>query len=225
VPNLPFTADVVTRFERTLDNGQSVIRETHSRVMRDSQGRVRIETTLPNSDKVERITIQDPAQNQVITLDARTSTATVLHLADGTSAQTPGSSASTNSVILAQNGTGGSSAIPMGGRHVSSPVVSGDTIGSNRLGTKTMDGVQVVGIRTIRTPARRNGIELSQSISDSWYSTELKLTLASESHDPSGRSSMRVTNLVRSEPAPQLFQIPADYTIKSVGQGAVGSQP
>lgn len=226
VPNLPFTADVVTRFERTLDNGQSVVRDTHSRVMRDSQGRVRTETALPNSDKVERITIQDPAQNQVITLDARTNTATIFHPADATGAKTSAVGGTSGSTVIAQNGTGSSTAIHMNSRPLSSAMVSGSSMTSS-LGTKTMDGVQVEGTRTKRTAPNGNaGSEAAQSVSETWYSPELKMTMSSDSDNgPRGHSSMRVTSLVRSEPAPQLFQIPADYTIKDLGQGAAGSQP
>ncbi len=225
-PNLPFTADVVTRFERTL-GGQNVVRETQGRVMRDNQGRVRIETPLPNSNTLKRITIHDAMLHELITLDARTNTATVVHISPTTGAKPSASAVAgpSGSTVVAQNAAGSSTTIHMNGRPMSSAMVSASTSTSS-LGTKTMDGVQVEGKRTTRTAPDGMGSEAAQSVSETWYSPELKITMSSETNDgPRGRSSMRVTNLVRSEPAPELFQIPADYTIKEVGQGAAGSQP
>jgi len=49
---------------------------------------------------------------------------------------------------------------------------------------------------------------------ESWHAIELKTPLLSKCSDVrSGRSTMSLKNLDRSEPDPSLFQVPPDYTI------------
>ena len=53
------------------------------------------------------------------------------------------------------------------------------------------------------------------SISDTWISTDLKVTVLTETDDgQAGHSTMKLVNIVRSEPNAALFQVPADYTVK-----------
>jgi hypothetical protein len=50
-------------------------------------------------------------------------------------------------------------------------------------------------------------------VTERWYSPELKIVLESNRSDPRlGDVTYRVTTLVRGEPDPTLFTIPADYT-------------
>lgn len=83
VKNVPFSADVITQYDRTLDNGRHIHRETCGKRFRDSQGRTRTEsdiaTVQPGVEKFERITINDPVQKVIITLNPRMKTATILH--------------------------------------------------------------------------------------------------------------------------------------------------
>jgi len=52
-------------------------------------------------------------------------------------------------------------------------------------------------------------------ISDSWVSSDLKVTVLTETDDgQGGHSTMKLVNIIRSEPNAALFQIPADYTVK-----------
>lgn len=61
------------------------------------------------------------------------------------------------------------------------------------------------------------------SICDTWISTDLKVTVLTETDDgQAGHSTMKLANIVRSEPNPVLFQIPADYTVK---ENAVTASP
>jgi TonB family protein len=85
------------------------------------------------------------------------------------------------------------------------------------LGKQTIEGVECEGTRTtITVPAGEIGNERPiETISERWYSPELQVVVMSRNSDPrSGENTYRLQNIVRSEPSPSLFQVPADYTVK-----------
>ncbi len=85
------------------------------------------------------------------------------------------------------------------------------------LGTKLIEGVSATGTRTTRTinaGTMGNDVPII-SISDTWVSSDLKVTVLTETDDgQAGHSTMKLANIVRSEPSAALFQIPTDYTVK-----------
>lgn len=84
------------------------------------------------------------------------------------------------------------------------------------LGRQTIEGVQADGRRTtITIPAGQAGNDLPMSIVvESWYSPELQTTVLFKRSDPRvGETVTRLTNINRSEPAPALFEAPADYKL------------
>jgi hypothetical protein len=84
------------------------------------------------------------------------------------------------------------------------------------LGTDMIEGVEAEGWRTTITTAVGvigNDKPLTR-VCETWHAVELKTLLLSQCSDVrSGRSTMRLKNLDRSEPDPSLFQVPPDYTI------------
>jgi hypothetical protein len=85
------------------------------------------------------------------------------------------------------------------------------------LGTQTMEGVQATGTRTAYTiPAGKIGNELPiQIVTERWYSPELQAVVMSKRSDPRvGVTTYRLANVNQAEPSPDLFQVPADYTVK-----------
>jgi hypothetical protein len=55
-------------------------------------------------------------------------------------------------------------------------------------------------------------------ISEQWRSPDLNVLVMTHHADPrTGESSYRLTNIVRAEPDPSLFIVPADYTVKDTG--------
>jgi hypothetical protein len=87
VKNMPFTADVITDYDRTLDNGGHIHRESRGKIYRDSQGRTRTENQalqlqsgVGNQD--DHIIITDPLQQVIIYLNPRNKTATVLRFGE-----------------------------------------------------------------------------------------------------------------------------------------------
>jgi len=82
------------------------------------------------------------------------------------------------------------------------------------LGEKTIDGLLVQGSRTeLQIPAGEMGNELPITISsEQWFSPDLGVVVASTHRDPLvGETTFRLENIVREEPDPSLFTIPADY--------------
>ena len=52
------------------------------------------------------------------------------------------------------------------------------------------------------------------SVSESWFSPDLKMTVLSKHSDPrTGEQITRMQNINRSEPDPALFRAPADYQL------------
>jgi len=88
------------------------------------------------------------------------------------------------------------------------------------LGSQTMEGVVVNGVRTTRTiPAGQIGNDRPISIvTEVWTSTDLKTIVSSNRNDPRmGEQTFRLTNIVRTEPDPSLFTVPADFKIVDGG--------
>ena len=87
---------------------------------------------------------------------------------------------------------------------------------SEDLGTKNIEGVQANGTRTTRTiPAGQIGNDRAISIvTEVWISPDLQTVVYSKRSDPRmGEQTFALTNIVRGEPDPALFTIPADFKI------------
>ena len=93
------------------------------------------------------------------------------------------------------------------------------------LGTQTINGLVAEGTRTTHIiPAGQIGNEkVLQVISERWYSADLQIVLKSTRTDPRfGTTTYTVTNLQRTEPAANLFTVPAEYTVQTGGRGPGG---
>jgi hypothetical protein len=248
--NAPFSADVITEYDRALDNGGHIHRESRGRIYRDSQGRMRTESQIsllqPDPERSDRhITITDPLQQVIIYLNPKNKTATIFHFGDVSPAPVATAKKSkpkdkTNIRVGGQPGVGSEPAdtigvppVPSGHANTSSnrsiPATdtadlrldattlshSGATIVP--LGTKTIEGVTATGSRTTRTinPGTMGNDRPIVFISDTWTSTDLKVTVLAETDDgQAGHRTMKLVNIVRSEPNATLFQVPPDYTMK-----------
>ena len=52
-------------------------------------------------------------------------------------------------------------------------------------------------------------------VSEQWFSPDLEVLVLTKHSDPrSGETIYRLMNIVQSEPARSLFEVPADYTLK-----------
>jgi hypothetical protein len=84
------------------------------------------------------------------------------------------------------------------------------------LGSQTMEGVLVNGVRTTHTiPAGQIGNDRPITIvTEVWASPDLKTVVYSKRSDPRmGEQTFGLTNIVRTEPNPSLFTVRADFKI------------
>lgn len=84
------------------------------------------------------------------------------------------------------------------------------------LGKQTIEGVNADGTRfstTLDTGAVGNDRPI-QMVNERWYSSELQTVVMTKHSDPrTGEEIFRLTNVSRSEPGADLFQVPANYQI------------
>ncbi len=128
--------------------------------------------------------------------------------------------------IVSGTGTGGSwSAIGPGPLGPMTSFAFGDSKYDTRteeLGTRDFDGVQAEGTRRVTTiPAGAIGNERPiETVYERWYSKDLQIVVMSKHSDPRfGEQTYRLTNIVRAEPDPALFNVPNGYKIVSGDDG------
>ncbi len=88
------------------------------------------------------------------------------------------------------------------------------------LGQQTIEGVIATGTRTTTTiPAGSIGNEQPIVIvSEQWFSSDLQVLIMTKHSDPrTGETSYRLSNVVQTEPARSLFEVPGDYKIQESG--------
>ncbi len=87
---------------------------------------------------------------------------------------------------------------------------------SEALGTQMMEGVNAEGTRvstTLDTGAIGNDRPI-QMVNERWFSSELKTIVMTKHSDPrTGEEIFRLTNISRTEPGADLFQVPTNYQI------------
>jgi hypothetical protein len=196
VKGAPYSAQFVTESTRTLGDGTRITHKATGTVYRDGEGRTRREQTLAAIGPVavegeprQMVFINDYVARLHYALDAGAHTARRLPLLDAPPA-------------------------PQG----PPPEVEGEaeSVKTEALGRRTIEGVEAEGTRTtINIPAGRVGNDRAlEIVSERWYSPELQVVVLSTHRDPfAGDNVYRLTNITRSEPAPALFAVPADYSI------------
>jgi hypothetical protein len=232
----PFSADTVTEFTQILGNGQRIYRNSTAAIYRDSEGRTRREQTI---DAIGPYASSGPAQKTVFINDPvagvsyiinpveHSATKTVVH--EGSGVAGPGMvtwvaksgdasqvHVTANKIVL--DGVKTTSGEPVGVVGGTAPRIVHETnVRTEPLGTQVIEGVTAEGKRTIETiPAGSIGNETPiEIVSERWYSEELGVVVKTVRNDPlSGQNVYQLKNIRRSEPSPDLFQVPADYAVK-----------
>jgi hypothetical protein len=198
VTDAPFSAVQVTTHQQTLANGNTIQRQEQTKLFRDSQGRVREETTWSGRDGQGSrtvVTISDPVAQVVRRLNPQSKTAFEM--------------------TMGQPHASGARGHAAGNRRThqdSANVVKED------LGTQTINGVPATGTRVTRTIAAGavGNEQPIQLVREMWVSNDLKVPVTIKVTDPRfGTTTTQLTGITRAEPDAALFQTPADY---SVGQ-------
>jgi len=229
VTGAPYTADMVTGVVQQLADGNRIEHHTTSSVARDGQGRVRREQQLtaigPILPRVDGriITITNPVESVHISLDPARKIAIRSPLP-----------AIERGVVRTRVQAGGAAPAPpeaiewAGGLAAAGDLAKGisNDVRTETLGTSAIEGVQAQGTRTVVTvPAGAIGNQAPiEMVTERWYSPELGVVVLSRRSDPRfGETTYRLQNLVRAEPPPELFQVPADYTVEAAPAFGAGT--
>jgi hypothetical protein len=204
----PFTAVVKATFDQKLGDGNSIHGNYSYRVARSSTGKTLFE--VPSScyfgddglrHQAYQVTVTDPA--------AKTTT----HWQRGTTALKMAFISHFPEPIRPPE-----SELPANPEKIQRAVQASQAqIHTERLGSRTFQGVSAEGTRTIRTiPVGEEGNALVLEISnENWRSRELGLMMMSINDDPRrGRTTTEVDELHQGEPDPAIFAPPDGYTVR-----------
>jgi hypothetical protein len=198
-------------------------------IFRDGSGRTRREGGLPfvgplagATESPRLVTISDPATGVTFLLDpdARTARKVTPPRFVRNFARSAGGGADATKVMeeaaveVSPPGADGRQMRRMAlryrrGGEPATPVVES-------LGQRIIEGVEVEGTRsTVVIPAGQIGNEQPiHVVAERWVSPALKVLVESRRSDPRfGETTYRLTGIVRAEPAPSLFEVPADYRV------------
>ena len=198
LPGQAFSGKSTTEWTRTLEDGSQVTTHLFAMVARDSQGRIYRE----GRNFVPVNSNQEPQRYRFIIFDPIAHTRTLCMVASH-SCNVTNYFASTSFTLR-----------PVG------PFDDGKrTLARESLGNDAMDGINVVGTReTVTINAGVIGNSQTLSISrEFWYSPDLQVNLAITRKDPrEGTQVVRVREVSRSEPDPNLFKVPEGYAVHDV---------
>lgn len=185
--NAPYSAEAASESVRTLPDGNKITTGDKQLLFRDRQGRTRRESEYKFGNTTRKtIQITDP----VAGFDYYINPVKKIVI------RTPNVNL-TASVTSISKPTGYSTKI-------------------EPLGTKIIDGVETTGTRSVTTvaPGTIGNEKFIEMISETWFSPELKVIILSKRSDlRMGDYTFQLKNIKRDEPAPYLFEIPADYKI------------
>jgi hypothetical protein len=238
----PYSATITNESVQTLADGNRIVQTSAGSTARDSQGRTRHDTVLPTIGNLSAanaphlVFIHDPVAQTSYTLNLTEKTAqkmpalppvpgggagvvgaTVTMRVEGNGAplQFPDAMPALKAL---PDGTETVVAAPGAGaffeKHVS--IEGQDQVNTEELGSQTMEGVPVKGVRMTHTiPAGQIGNDRPITIvTEVWTSPDLETVVYSKRSDPRmGEQTFRLTEIVRAEPNPSLFTVPADFKI------------
>ncbi|MFN0279655.1 MAG: hypothetical protein ACKVRN_13820 [Pyrinomonadaceae bacterium] len=193
VKNQPFSAEILIEDTRRLFDGTTVTKKIQGAIYRDASGRTRREQPLEMFGGFNIVTENNKPQMLVFINDFAANTQYFLDL---------------NQRIARKNRIGQ-------GPPRDEPEKPGAK--SEALGAKTIEGISVEGTRiTYDLPAGHIGNDKPiQVVTENWYSPELQMIVMSRHLDPlSGEHIFRLLNIKRSEPAADLFTVPAGFRIE-----------
>lgn len=242
----PYSATIANESIEVLADGNRIVHKSTGTTARDSQGRTRQDIALPAIGNLSAanaphlIFIHDPVARASYTLNLTEKTAQKLPAPPPMGAGVPGIAGATISMRVVEGNA--AAPVPLPPPDADAMPVTIDVAGPGPgtmasgaffekhvatteqnqggdledLGSQTMEGVAVTGVRTTHTiPAGEIGNEKPITIvTEVWNSPELKTVVYSKRSDPRmGERTFRLTNIVRAEPSASLFAVPSDFKI------------
>jgi hypothetical protein len=201
----PFKAQVTTSWKRRLEDGTETTIYNRRTIARDSQGRVFQERRFFAPDGNTRATMVsemdylDPTMKTVTVCTTRMRQCMVYHRNLEQTADAP--------------------QLP-----ATQTLANGVKITRESLGTNTIDGLQVAGMREIMTSPRFG--EKEPTIKEFWYSQRLGMNLVVKRFEPrGGAEDFNVETIDQTEPDAALFQPPKGYQVVDIPAAQVAGLP
>lgn len=233
VQGAPYSATITNESVQTLADGTRIVQTTSGSIARDSQGRTRQDASLPTignlsaADAPHLIFIQDPVAQTAYTLNLTDKTAQKMPAPPPLPPNLPASAQASGGKMVVQMSDSISAAgpelsmmppMPPPGVMMQRTVIAGGQgkVNTEDLGSQTMEGVRVAGVRTTRTiPEGEIGNDRPISIvTEVWTSPDLKTIVYSKRSDPRmGEQTFQLTNIQRLEPDASLFTVPSDFKV------------
>jgi hypothetical protein len=227
----PYSATITNESVQTLADGNRIIQNNSGTTARDSEGRTRQDAALPMIGNLSAanaphiVFIMDPVAQISYTLNLTDKTAQ--KLAPSGAVVGGGGTVGTGPVISTKALFGQIAGVSAAGGPLPAPpppmfiqktmIAEDDSQATTEdLGTQTMEGLQVTGVRTTRTiPVGEIGNEKPIAIvTEVWTSPDLKTVVYSKRSDPRmGEQIFKLTNITRAEPDASLFTVPADFRV------------
>ena len=215
----PYSAEVTVENRQSLADGNEIVLTHVSRVYRDQLGRTRRDEQLgPPEAQRQHIFINDPVAGHSYVLDPAQQRAHELPpglpFARGAAGMPRGPAPGP-----AFAGAQFERAVPApGGSPLPAPVMLPfpGAEHSEDLGQREIEGLRVQGTRSVAViPAGAIGnLRPIEVINEQWISPDLDLVVDSVRRDPRfGEMHYSVSNIMRSEPDPSLFELPPGYEV------------
>ena len=247
VVEAPYSAEAVTEITQTLADGNRIEQRTSATIARDGKGRIRREQQgialgafVAAADQ-PIVTITDPTTGVHITLNYEQKVAYRAKptaqffetaVAEGRGAGGRGQATFTIATppvdeLIIDSRT---FELPVPPPPLPPPPPPPMTaaarfdgpVAKETLPPREIEGIRAEGTRTTMTiPAGAMGNVLPiEVVAERWYSPELQIVLMTKRTDPRfGETIYRLTNIDRSEPAAELFSVPAGFKIEEMRPG------
>jgi hypothetical protein len=219
VKGAPFSADSVTEHVQILADGNRMGRKSTAHIFRDAVGRTRREHELTRGNVIAAdgqpprlIIISDPVGQVEYEIETQAGTARKINLPPARvmeAMQRSMGGAAPFSVLMPTSTAHRRQAEGDNAQPLPQPV-------REKLPSQIIEGVMAEGTRTtITIPAGEFDNDQPMVIShEEWYAPELRMIILMKHGDPRfGETSFRLTNILRGEPAAELFELPSGYKV------------
>ncbi|HEV2826814.1 MAG TPA: hypothetical protein VGW76_04370 [Pyrinomonadaceae bacterium] len=219
VKDAAFSAESVTEHIQTLGDGNRFTRKSTAHIYRDAAGRTRREHEMTRRGSISAsgeaprlLVINDPIGRVNYVIETQAGTARKTRLPPPQVMEAFSKARGDNapfSVLMPTSAAHRRMSEPEGAQPATRPV-------KEKLPAQVIEGVLAEGTRTTLTiPAGEFDNEQPLNIShEEWYAPELHMIVLMKHNDPRfGETTFRLTNINRSEPAAELFQLPPGYRV------------
>jgi hypothetical protein len=223
----PYSATMVNESVQTLADGNRIVQSTTGAMARDSQGRTRQTMPLPAignlsaANAPQLVFIQDPVAQTSYQLNLTDKTAHKMSLPAGLP-PLPEMTTAVHAVSTQVFSAAGAGPGPRAAMMIRAQGAEAGEAHTEDLGTQTMQGVPVHGVRTTRTIAagQIGNDKPIDILTEVWTSPDLQTIVYSKRSDPRmGEQTFSLTNIVRGDPDPSLFTVPTDFKVQDGPDG------